>query len=149
MQPSFTWQLDTEKKFDTLHARLADNGKFLISYVQWLSQDSVHCRKAVKLVEQAKEYLFTRESMETAADVYSKLYNHPNAIDHWETIGHYLPNRFAPKHELLKAYKLSKDTVHAKKIAMKIMAMPVKINSFEVQKIRDRAAEFLEHSQLK
>lgn len=143
IQEAFTNDADTEKKYEALSAVLGDNGKFLTAYTKWMAGDSMCCKKAVKTAEQSKEFVFSRESMETAAKVYGKLNDHAGVSNHWERIGNYLPGKFNPKYQLMKAYLESGDTVNARQVALKITAMPVKVNSMEVKKIKERAEEVL------
>jgi hypothetical protein len=123
-----------------LYYVLRTDGKFLTEYGEWLAQDSANGSKAIAVLEEAKLFFLTRQTMETTARAYVAMGNYPAAIDNMKWLGHFLPNKFTPKYELLKLYQQQKDTANVKKTALEILDMHVKIPSAEVDRIKSEAS---------
>ncbi|OQP64002.1 hypothetical protein A3860_21515 [Niastella vici] len=121
------------------------NGKFLTEYGIFLSEDSADCVKASIILEEAKKYFISRITIETLAEAYRKSGNQKKAIENYEWLCHYLPNKFGTKVELLKLFHETKDTLNARAIAHTILTMPVKIPSTEVDKLKAEAETILNH----
>jgi tetratricopeptide (TPR) repeat protein len=126
--------------YNTLHY----DGKFLTDYGMFLAEDSADCPKAVAVLEEAKKYVITRVAIETLAQAYKKTGNYQKAIENYQWLCNYLPNKFGTKLELLTLYVAVNDSVNARKTAHTILTMPVKIPSREVDRIKNETTGILQ-----
>ncbi|WP_165760271.1 O-antigen ligase family protein [Niastella populi] len=130
-------------EYGRLYEVLSYDGKFLTDYGMTLLEDSADCRKASFILEEAKKYFISRITIETLAKAYKKEGDFRKAIQNYEWLCHYLPNRFGTKLELLKLYELVGDTTKARLTAHMILSMPVKIESHEVERIKGETRSIL------
>jgi hypothetical protein len=138
-----SWNTAREGRVDTasplwpeLNKTLGQDGKFLTEY--GLRQlESGHPAAAIVTLEKARLYFISRNTMEALATAYEQAGNYPKAIESRRWLCDYLPNKFAPKYELLKLYKITGDTTTVKKMINTILTMPVKIPSAEVDRIKE------------
>lgn len=119
-----------------LNKTLDRDGKFLTEYGRWQLENG-DPKAAIVTLEKAKQYFISRNTMEALATAYEQAGNYPSAIETRRWLCGYLPNRFAPKYELLKLYKKTGDTLGVHKMSNTILTMPVKIPSAEVDRIID------------
>ncbi|MGB4774889.1 MAG: O-antigen ligase family protein [Daejeonella sp.] len=77
--------------------------------------------------------------------IYTNSKNYKKAEDNFIFASYMVPSRFKPKYLLAKLYLTTKDTVAAKLVAAKIINMPIKIPSDEVENIRDEMRLLLIH----
>jgi len=117
---------------------LRGDGKYLTEYGQ-RQLESGDPKEAVKTLEKARQYFISRNNMEALAIACERVGNYKAAIETWQWLCDFLPNRFAPRYELLKLYKKTGDTTGVKKVARIILTMPVKIPSAEVDRIKEEA----------
>jgi len=73
-----------------------------------------------------------------------KLKYYDSASYYFKTIEKLQPHKYAPRLALLKLYEEKKDTALIKIKAREIMAMPVKVPSREVEKIKAEAIRWLQ-----
>ncbi len=125
-----SWRTAREASIKTL----GTDGKFLTEYGQWQLENG-QAEAAVKTLEKAKQYFISRSTMDALATAYEQAGNYAAAIETRQWLCGYLPNRFAPKYDLLKLYKKAGDTTGVHKMVITILTMPVKIPSTEVDKI--------------
>jgi tetratricopeptide (TPR) repeat protein len=130
-------------KYANIYQSLYFDGKFLTEYGEYLLQNNADCPQAVKILEEAKKYFFTLRTAKATGYAYWQIKNYSKAIEHFEWISCYMPNRFGIKYELLKLYKESADITNAKRIAKVILTMPVKIPSSKVDQIKWNARQML------
>jgi hypothetical protein len=119
---------------------LRRDGKYLTEYGQRQLENG-DPKGAVETLEKAKKYFISRNAMEALAIAYERVGNYKAAIETWRWLCDFLPNKFAPRYELMKLYKKTGDTSGAKKVAGIILTMPVKIPSDEVDRIKEEAKE--------
>lgn len=117
---------------------LHSDGKFLTDYGMWQLKAG-YAKEALVTLEKAKQYFISRNTMEALAMGYDQTGNYPAAIITRQWLCNYLPNKFAPRYELMMLYKKAGDMVNVKKIANEILTMPVKIPSAEVNNIKEQA----------
>jgi hypothetical protein len=128
----------TDKKlaFDSVAKKLETDGKFMTEYGEFLSEDSSDCEKAVLVMEQAKRSFLTPRVLAATGSAYAKTGNYKKAIENFEWLSHYLPNRFMIKLELMKMYAAAGNRKAAIRVGNTILTMPVKIESNEVDEIK-------------
>jgi hypothetical protein len=114
------------------------DGKFLTEYGRWQLENG-RPKAAIVTLEKARQYFMSRNTMEALATAYEQIGNYTAAIGTRRWLCDYLPNRFVPKYELLKLYKLTGDTTGVNKMINIILTMPVKIPSAEVERIKEEA----------
>jgi len=138
-----SWSTAREDGADTasilwpqLYRNLGRDGKFLTEYGRW-QVESGDPKAAIVTLEKAKQYFISRTTMEALATAYEQAGNYPAAIEAWRWLCDFVPNRFAPKYELLKLYKKVGDTTGVNEMSNTILTMPVKIPSVEVDRIKD------------
>lgn len=123
-----------------LNTVLRRDGKYLTEYGQRQLENG-HPKEAVEALEIARKYFLSRNTIEALATAYERAGNYRKAIETWRWLCDFLPNKFTPRHELLKLCKRARDTASAKKVARIILTMPVKIPSYEVDRIKEEAKE--------
>lgn len=124
------------EQYNRIYPKLLADGKFLTEYGKYLSNDSLDYERATSVLEQAKLYFISRETILALGDIYKRRKMYDKAIPIYEWIGYYLPNLFKPKLELLELYLKNGEKEKARKLGKFIMKMPVKIPSEEVDKIK-------------
>lgn len=124
-----------------LNKTLGRDGKFLTEYGRWQVENG-HAKAAIVTLEKARQYFISRNTIEALATAYEQTGNYRAAIETRWWLCDFLPNRFAPRYQLLKLYKKTGDTAGVKKVANIILAMPVKIPSAEVDTIKEEAGKF-------
>lgn len=134
---------ETKAVYEKVGESLNNDGRFMTDYGIFLLEDSADCQQACVLLEKAKKYFISRSTIETLAEAYRKQGNDTKAIENYEWLCQYLPNKFGPRLQLLSLYQRTRDTVEAKKLAHEILAMPVKIPSPDVDKVKQEAAAAL------
>lgn len=144
-------QADVEEKksYKQLYGQFRYSGKFLTEYGLFLMKDSGSGQEAVTILEEAKKYTISSINMEALGRAYKKAGNYKAAIEDYEWLSNYIPSRFTTKMELLKLYNKVKDTATATKVARTILTMPVKIPSYEVEKIKKEAGNMLRRYEVK
>ncbi|MFT3749345.1 MAG: O-antigen ligase family protein [Agriterribacter sp.] len=115
---------------------LNNNGKFLSVYGLWLTQDSARSAEGIQMLEKARTYFISRNSIEYLAKAYLQVGNYEKSIEQWQWVSNYLPNRFLPRYELMNIYLATGDTINAKKTAHAILEIPVKFYSGEIERIK-------------
>ena len=123
-----------------LNVLLRRDGKYLTEYGRRQSE-SGDPKAAVKTLEKARQYFISRNTIEALATAYERAGNHTEAIETRQWLCDFLPNKFAPRYELLKLYKKIGDTSGVRKVADIILTMPVKVPSDEVNRIKEEAKE--------
>jgi tetratricopeptide (TPR) repeat protein len=132
-----------KKKYRELYRSLNGDGKFLTDYGDYLSAIPEDCSRAVEVLEEAKSLFISRKTVELTGYAYKQIDNYPKAIENFEWISDYLPSNFSSKLELLKLYTLSGDSARARSMGTRILTMPVKIPSEEVDRIKRETREIL------
>jgi len=130
-------------EYATIYQSLYFDGKFLTEYGEYLLQNDADCLQAVKILEEAKKYFFTLRTMKAIGYAYWHLKNYSKAIETFEWMSYYMPNRFGLKYELLKLYKEAAEIDKARNVAKVILKMPVKIPSYEVDRIKSKTLQLL------
>lgn len=134
---------EIKKQYRLLEPSNKYDGKFLTDYGEFLVEDSADCPEAISVLQAAKKYFISRETIEALAIGNKKIKNYGDAIDNYAWLCNYLPNRFGSKLALLKLYIDARDTVNARKISHVILTMPVKIHSYEVDRIKQETESIM------
>jgi hypothetical protein len=134
---------DTWSDYEKIYPVLNNDGKFLTEYGTALLKDRDRIYTAICILEQAKQLSITRQSMESLAIAYGNAKKYNAAIANQQFLINYLPNKFLPRYDLLQTYVLIKDTINVKEIGKTILRMPVKINSFKVERIKKNTNDIL------
>ena len=131
------------RQYAVLYPRLKTDGKFLTDYGTLLANGTAQAEKSIAVLENAAACFLSRATIEASVKVYQQTGNDTKAIEQQQWLCNFLPNRFAPKQELLKLYQSVKDTAGAERLAHTIISMPVKIPSTEVEKVKAAATDYL------
>lgn len=131
------------KTYEELYPVLYTDGKFLIEYGALLNTDTSDTFKAISILEEAKKKTITRVGIEALVKVYKNDKKYDVAIQNQLFLTNYLPNKFQPKYDLLQLYIIQNDTVNIRQMCQVILEMPVKINSYQVTKIKKEANAIL------
>jgi hypothetical protein len=134
-------------EYSRLYKLLQYDGKFLTDYGMTLLDDSSDCNRAVVILEEAKQYFISKVTIESLAQAYKKTGDYKKAIENYEWLCHYLPNKFGTRLELLKLYDVRGDRANARKTANLILTMPVKIRSRELDRIKIETQNILNRLQ--
>ena len=134
-----------EKKigYSKLYPTLKNDGKFLTDYGAFLADSVADIAQSVRLLEEARQHFFSKQTIEALGYAYWKANDLPNAVACFEWENNYLPNLFGPKLMLMKLYKETGDTGRMRAIGRVIISTPPKIPSEEVNAIKYQAKEFL------
>jgi tetratricopeptide (TPR) repeat protein len=147
IRDSYTISVNKPEKYEALYECLRADGKFLTDYGTVLTQDITNADKTIAVLKKAKQYFISRPTIEAMAKAYQQAGNYPKAIEQWQWVSNFLPNKFAPRHELLKLYQTTRDPANLRLIANTILKMPVKIPSAEVSRIKREAEESIKSVQ--
>ncbi|MBC7912907.1 MAG: O-antigen ligase family protein [Pyrinomonadaceae bacterium] len=142
-QTNSTREAKKEQYFN-LNKNLSTNGKFLTSYGEFLQKDSADFLQAVLVLTKAKKYFTSYQTISALAMAYWRVKNYNKAIENFEWLSNYVPNKFGVKYELMKLYIESGDFNRAKHYANLILIMPVKIPSDKVDEIKFEVRKTLE-----
>ncbi|MGE9310742.1 O-antigen ligase family protein [Niabella sp. CJ426] len=142
LQNAFKPAHETLGVYPQLKKRLDGDGKFLTVYGAVLTEAGNH-REAVTTLEEARTYFISRQTVDLLAKTYAADGQITKALVVQEWLCHFLPNKFVLKRDLLQLYQAAGDSVHAKRVAHAILAMPVKIPSAEVVQIKALAKQTL------
>lgn len=128
---------------ESIYPILKNDGKFLTEYGTLLLSDSSNKFTAINILEKAKQLLITRQGVEALVTAYSNVKRYKPAIINQQFLVNYLPNKFLQKDNLLQLYVFVNDSSKIKQIGKTILQMPVKIPSFEVEKIKQNTRVIL------
>lgn len=131
------------KKYEVLYPVLRNNGKFLTAYGEVLGRDSAAIPEAIIVLERAKQFSLSQKLIMATGLAYDKAKNLPKAIENYEWLANYLPNKFVPKYALLQLYQKTADSLQVTKIATAILQLPVKVASDEIESIKQKAKEII------
>ena len=134
-----------EKKvaYALLYPTLKNDGKFLTDYGTLLEYNAADGPQAVRILEEARQHFFSRQTIETLGYAYWKINDLPNAVSCFEWENNYLPNLFGPKLTLMKLYKEMGNTEKMNAMGNIIICTTPKIPSEEVNAIKFQAKALL------
>lgn len=134
-----------EQTYKKIYSILNKDGKFLAEFGQFLLNDTSQKILALNVLEHAKYQLITRQSIESLILAYHNISDYDKAIQNQYFLTNYLPNKFSPKYDLLKLYAKKADSMNVKKIGRIIMEMPIKIQSIQIDLIKQNTHDTLKH----
>jgi len=123
---------------------IENDGKFLTSYGEWLIQNRELRKEGILALEKARRFINTRRVVEGIGYAYTLEGDFDRAIESFEWLCSFLPNKFVPQSELLNLYISVGDSANAVRVAKRVSMMPVKIPSPEVERIRVEAKRILD-----
>lgn len=126
-----------------IYPRLEKDGKFLYHFGTLLALNSLSSDEAIKVLEKARKEFQTAQVVETLANVYLDNGQYTKASENFIWLNNFVPSKFRYKFELLKVYEKLNERKKMMTMAEKILSMPIKVNSVEVEKIRMMAQEIL------
>jgi tetratricopeptide (TPR) repeat protein len=129
-------------KYASLYQALHKDGKFLTEYGECLLKEG-DFKNACRILEEAKQYFISFETIKSAGLAYKQAENYPKSIENFEWLENYIPNHFGAKYELLQLYKTSGNIAAALKIRDVILNMPVKVPSYQVDNIKAQTQQIL------
>ncbi len=130
--------------YEKIYPVLRTDGKFLVRYGALLNTDTTDLFRAISISEEAKERIITKEGIETLVKSYSNAKDYNAAIENQKFLVNYLANKFQPRHDLLKLYIKKNDTLNIRSTCQSILNLPVKINSYQVTKIKKETNDIFE-----
>lgn len=132
---------------EKIYPILNTDGKFLIQYGSLLNKDANNGLNAISVLERARERIITREGTEALVKAYRNRKNYDTAIKHQNFLVNYIPNKFQLRYDLLQLYITQNDTLYVRKTCQSILQMPVKVESYEVAKIKKETNEIFKRYQ--
>ncbi|SKB41209.1 O-antigen ligase family protein [Daejeonella lutea] len=133
------------KQYESLYSHLKTNSVFLSNYGETLYYYQNYS-KAVVIFNESQANYITEKNCVLLGQAYLKLKLYGQAQRTFGNLSSMLPNRFVPRHQLMKIALLKNDTLQAKIIAKQIINMPVKIPSETVSGIKMEMKEFLKNN---
>jgi tetratricopeptide (TPR) repeat protein len=127
-----------KKKLDRLMTELAHNGKFLTQYGIFLKQDNAFIKKAICVLEQAKQHFISVETLLALGDAYYSARRYKEAQRIYVMLINFVPDNFGFRFKLLTVYIKMGDPNNVRLAARSILTMPVKIPSYTVDEIKER-----------
>ena len=131
------------RSYEKLLPTLGGDGKFLAEFGEVVLEESSNYAKAFQLLEDSKKHFISYRGYNNTALACEQLNKVEGAIENYHFLSQYIPSRFHPKYAMFSVYRKFNDSVQAKQMAATILAMPVKIPSAEVTRMKMDAAEFL------
>ncbi|MEO8819819.1 MAG: O-antigen ligase family protein, partial [Ginsengibacter sp.] len=125
-----------------LYTFLSTNGKFLLDMGEHLT-DLGDTANALNILEESKKYYISSRTFASNADAYYQSGNIPAAIKNLEDLSNLIPNKFAPRYELVQLYYKSGEFVKGNQMARFILSMPMKKMSPEVILIKKETRKIL------
>ncbi len=142
LQNAFKPAHETVSAYLQLKKKMSGDGKFLTAYGSALAEAGNY-HEATATLEEARTYFISRQTVDLLAKTYAADGQITKALVVQEWLCDFLPNKFVLKRDLLQLYQAAGDSVHAKRVAHTILAMPVKIPSAEVVQIKTLAKQTL------
>jgi len=126
------------KELSFINYHIKNDGKFLADYGNYIYEYQSNIDQAIYFIERAHSSFISLQSKEILAYLYAEQKDYDKAIESFQWLVNYIPNRFKYRLELIELYKLTDHIDKAKSLAEKTLAMPVKIPSTEVDMIKSR-----------
>lgn len=128
--------------FEKAYPYLKSNGEFLMHYGKALSLDEQPNLSNI-ILHKAEQYLNNTVIQTSLGDNYVILGNYPQAIKHFRKACNMTPNRLYPRYLLMKLYEKKGDIVEARKEAVKLLQIPIKVPSITTSQIIEEAEDLL------
>ena len=119
-----------------IFSALQNDGKFLAEYGNYIFEHGGDLKTPTDYLERSKHTFISRKSVENLAYLYLQQKQYENAAENFEWLVNYMPNIYSYRLELLRIYQKTTLNSKAKKMALEILKMPVKIPSKEVDLIK-------------
>jgi O-antigen polymerase len=116
-------------------AELPLNGWIMMQYGKALAQTKQH-KKSIEVLTKAKEMITDTSLYRSLGDSYCYFKNYDEAEKCYRLAINIVPNKFSTRSHLANLYLMKHDTVQAKKVALEILNMPVKIPSKRITSIK-------------
>ena len=137
----YTEEAGTVYKNTIKHMR--NNGLFLFFYAKNLYENKAY-QQCIEYMEMAKSQVTDSDFYMLSGDAYINTGDYDNAISFYQYAADIVPNRFRPLHKLFNVYKELGGTQQALAIAHTIKDKPVKVDSYEVRKIKKECIDFIQ-----
>lgn len=121
--------------YDELYPMLKNHGDFLMNYGKVLSISN-HNKKAIEVLEQAKNHLNTTIVETALGDAYKGVKQYKKAELAYKHAADMIPSRFYPLYLLAKLYQDSGDNARALGLAKRILKKDIKVPSTAIKEIQ-------------
>lgn len=115
---------------------LHKDGKYLVRLGAAFMENN-DLTDAIYYLGEGKRLFTGYQSVFLLANAYERSNKVEESMAAYRFLSDYIPARFAPKYELFNLYLIRNDTASAIKMAQDILSMPVKIESFRVDEIKN------------
>lgn len=129
--------------YGNLYGKLSENGLFLIDYGERLFIRG-ETEKSLAVLNRARSYIPCLALYMRLGVIYKKMDNFQMAEKNYLYACNMVPNRFRPKYALFELYRQSAQREKCIRLGNEIMAMPVKVPSFEIDVIRNEVRRNLD-----
>ncbi len=134
---------DSEKKIQQIRNQLQNDGKFLADYGNYIYEHESNVTDAVYYIEKAHNSFINLESKETLAYLYLEKKDYTKAINAFEWLVNYIPNKFKYRLNLIELYFFTNNKEKALKLANTTLNIPIKIQSKEVDNIKRQITDLI------
>jgi O-antigen polymerase len=141
MKREVLYDSEMTAQYDALYTYFASNGFYLSDYAA-IQVEAGQKEKAIITLERAITFLPSPEVYTQLGMLYSSL-DEKKAEAMFIKASQIVPSKFRYRYYLLTFYKEHGEYTKARKIADQIVAMPVKIPSAEIEKVKQEAIQYL------
>lgn len=134
-------------RYDKLYTYFRLNPYFLYNYAHILYQSQEYNR-ALLVANQCNEYWHDYNLEILRGDIYDSIGNKDYAISTFINASHMCPNRFMPLHKLFRMALKQRNYDLAKFYAKAVLSKPIKVDSAEIQFIRNECYNYYYHNKL-
>ena len=134
-------------RYEKLYTYFKLNPYFLYNYAHILYQNQEYNR-ALLVANQCNEYWHDYNLEILRGDIYDSIGNKDYAIYIFINASHMCPNRFMPLHKLFRMALKQRNNDLAKFYAKAVLSKPIKVDSVELQFIRNECYNFYYHNKL-
>lgn len=119
------------------------NGWIMMQYGKALAQTKQH-KKSIEVLTKAKEMITDTSLYRSLGDSYCYFKNYDEAEKCYRLAINIVPNKFSTRSHLANLFLMKHDTIQAKKIALEILNLPIKIPSQRITSIRKEMKNILD-----
>lgn len=134
-------------RYEKLYTYFRSNPYFLYNYAHILYQNQEYNR-ALLVANQCNEYWHDYNLEILRGDIYDSIGNKDYAIYTFINASHMCPNRFMPLHKLFRMALKQRNYDLAKFYAKAVLSKSIKVDSAEVQFIRNECYNYYYHNKL-
>ncbi|MDQ0640235.1 O-antigen ligase [Pedobacter sp. W3I1] len=137
-----------DQKYQILYQKLHDEPNFLTDYAELLMLTEKRQQQSIELLEKASLDGPKARILYKSSQIKMKMKQYSSAISDLRFLSAWIPNKFTYRKDLMRAYFLNHDSTEAITIARQILNMPIKVQSYQVDVIREEAQRVLDQINL-